>query len=392
MTKLHSDEIIINMGPQHPSTHGVLHVLLTMDGEIVLKAEPSIGYLHRGVEKLAENKPYLQITPILDRMDYLSGFNNEMAYCMAVEKLLSLGVPERAQYLRVILSELFRINSHLVWVGTFLLDVGAITPFLYTFRERETINLLVEKATGSRMMPNFNRFGGLREDIPEGWVRDCQDFIDDFKKRLVDYNNLITGNEIFLARTKNIGIITEEQALDWSLTGPVLRASGVRFDVRKDKPYLVYDRFDFNIPVGTVGDVFDRYQVRMIEMEESMKIIDQALAGLPEGDYVTRDSKVVAPKKEEVATKMESMIRHFHLGIKAFKPPEGEVYEYIESPRGEFGYYLVSDGGRMPYRMKVRPPALIALSILPELARGMLIADVVAIIGSLDLVLGEIDR
>lgn len=377
------------MGPQHPSTHGVLHVLLTLDGERVVKAEPSIGYLHRGVEKLAEYKPFFQITPILDRMDYLSGFNNEMAYCMAIEKLQGLDVPERAQFIRVIMSELFRINSHLVWLGTFMLDLGAISPFLYTFRERDKINDLIEEATGSRMMPNYCRFGGVREDLPDGWTGRCKEFTDDFHGRLKDYNDLIAGNEIFIARTKNIGIISEEQALTWSLSGPILRASGVRFDVRKDHPYLVYDRFDFDIPVGEVGDVYDRFRVRMAEMEESLKIVEQALESLPEGDFVTRIPKKSAKEEDDSGSETA---RHFHIGVRAFKPQAGEVYQYIESPRGEFGYYLVSNGEKSPYRLKVRPPTLLSLAILPELAEGMLIADVVAMIGSLDLVLGEIDR
>lgn len=395
MSELRSEEIIVNMGPQHPSTHGVLHVLLTLEGETVVRAEPSIGYLHRGVEKLAESKYYSKLVPIFDRMDYLSGFNNEMAYCMAVEKLIDLPVPERAQYIRVILSELFRINSHLVWMGTFMLDLGAISPFLYTFRERETINDLVEIVTGSRLMPNYCRFGGIREDLPDGWVEKCREFLEAFKGQRADYHNLISGNEIFLARTKDIGVITEEQALNWSLTGPVLRGSGVRFDVRKDRPYLVYDRLEFDVPVGENGDVLDRYKVRMAEIDESCKIIEQALNDLPSGEYQTLAPKPSVPKKEEGGKETAATAastRNFHLGIKAFNPPEGEVYDYIESPRGELGYYIVSDGTPQPYRLKVRPPALIALSILPELAEGTMIADLVAIIGSLDLVLGEIDR
>ncbi len=389
---IRTEELILNMGPQHPSTHGVLHVLLELDGEVVVGVEPSIGYIHRGIEKILENRQYYQCMPLINRLDYLASLSNEFGFVRAVEELLGFEVPLRAEYIRVIMAELARIASHLLWLGTFGLDLGAITPFLYAFREREKALDLIEMVTGSRMMSNYNRFGGVRIDLPADFFGEAYKFLDEFGKRVDEYEQLLTTNEIFLVRTKGIGIISKGDAIDLGVTGPILRASGFSWDLRKNKPYSVYTNFDFEIPTGTMGDCYDRYLVRIREMRESAKIIQQALEGLPSGPYIMRDFKFILPPKDELKSSMEALIHHFELIVKGFKPPAGEVYSSIEAPRGELGFYLISDGSPRPYRVKIRAPSFVNLQALSKLIKGMMIGDVVAIIGSLDIVLGEIDR
>ncbi len=369
---LKTDEFFLNMGPQHPSTHGVLRVLLKTDGEIVESATPYIGYLHRTFEKHAEQLNWPQIVPYVDRMDYLASMNNDLGYALAVEKLMGLEVNERAQYLRVIVAELNRIASHLVYFGTYGLDVGAFTPFLYAFRERERIVDLFEEISGARLLYNYIWIGGVAFDAPEGWLEKVADFCDYFIPKIKEYNDLLSYNKIFIERTANVGVIPADLAINYGLSGPSLRGSGVKFDLRKNDPYCIYDRFDFDIcygsgQKGTVGDTWDRYFVRIQEMVESIKIIRQALKQIPEGD-----AKETVPKNVRV--------------------PKGEIYFRSETPRGELGYYIVSDGGKNPVRVKVRAPAFSNLSIIPAIAPGLMVADLVAVLGSLDIVLGEIDR
>lgn len=389
---IRTEELILNMGPQHPSTHGVLHVLLELNGEVVVDVQPSIGYIHRSIEKIVENRLYYQCLPLMCRLDYLASLSNELAFVRTVEELLELEVPERAEYIRVIMAELARIASHLVWLGTFGLDLGAMTPFLYTFREREQVLDLIEMATGSRMMSNYVRVGGVKLDLPADFFDATRRFVDEFNERVDEYEQLLTTNEIFLVRTKGIGILKTDDAINLGVTGPMLRAAGFRWDLRKNKPYSVYDRFSFDIPTGENGDCYDRYLVRIREMRQSLKIIKQALGGLPEGPYILRAPKMVLPPKDELKTSMESLIHHFELIVKGMKPPVGEVYCSVESPRGELGFYLISDGSPKPYRLKIRTPSFVNLQALAKMIKGMMIGDVVAIIGSLDIVLGEIDR
>lgn len=389
---IRTEELILNMGPQHPSTHGVLHVLLELNGEVVVDVQPSIGYIHRSIEKIVENRLYYQCLPLMCRLDYLASLSNELAFVRTVEELLELEVPERAEYIRVIMAELARIASHLVWLGTFGLDLGAMTPFLYTFREREQVLDLIEMATGSRMMSNYVRVGGVKLDLPADFFDATGRFVDEFNERVDEYEQLLTTNEIFLVRTKGIGILKTDDAINLGVTGPMLRAAGFRWDLRKNKPYSVYDRFSFDIPTGENGDCYDRYLVRIREMRQSLKIIKQALGGLPEGPYILRAPKMVLPPKDELKTSMESLIHHFELIVKGMKPPVGEVYCSVESPRGELGFYLISDGSPKPYRLKIRTPSFVNLQALSAMIKGMMIGDVVAIIGSLDIVLGEIDR
>lgn len=389
---IRTEELILNMGPQHPSTHGVLHVLLELNGEVVMDVQPSIGYIHRSIEKIVENRLYYQCLPLMCRLDYLASLSNELAFVRTVEELLELEVPERAEYIRVIMAELARIASHLVWLGTFGLDLGAMTPFLYTFREREQVLDLIEMTTGSRMMSNYVRVGGVKLDLPADFFDATRRFVDEFNERVDEYEQLLTTNEIFLVRTKGIGILKTDDAINLGVTGPILRAAGFRWDLRKNKPYSVYDRFSFDIPTGENGDCYDRYLVRIREMRQSLKIIKQALGGLPEGPYILRAPKMVLPPKDELKTSMESLIHHFELIVKGMKPPVGEVYCSVESPRGELSFYLISDGSPKPYRLKIRTPSFVNLQALAKMIKGMMIGDVVAIIGSLDIVLGEIDR
>jgi NADH-quinone oxidoreductase subunit D len=386
------DTMTINMGPQHPSTHGVLRLILTLDGETIIKAEPDIGYLHTGIEKTAESKSYFKALVVTDRMDYLAPLCNNLGYSLAVEKLLGIEAPERALYARVILAELQRIASHLVWLGTSALDLGAQSVFLYCFREREIILDIFELCSGVRMMTSYIMPGGIQADLPLEFERRVRDFLDLFPSRLREYHDLLTNNRIWLDRTRGIAILTAADAVKYGCSGATLRGSGVAYDVRKFFPYSGYDRFDFEIPVGSNGDVYDRYLVRMLEMEQSLSIIRQALDGLPGGAWQVDDHKIVPPPKFEISSNMEALIHHFKLYTEGYRPPAGEVYLRTESPKGELGFYLVSDGSAQPYRMHVRAPSFANLQALPSMIEGLLIADVVAAIGSIDIVLGEVDR
>lgn len=390
--EISGDSMTINMGPQHPSTHGVLRLVLDLDGEQVIDCRPVIGYLHTGFEKTFEIKTYLQGVVLTDRMDYLAPLSNNLGFALAVEKLLGVDIPERATVLRVLLAELTRINNHLVWLGTQALDLGAMTVFLYCFREREALLNLFELMSGARMMTSFIRPGGLMADLPAGWVERCARFIDEFPAHIDEYESLLTKNHIFRARTIGIGVLTPEAALAYDVTGPSLRASGVDWDIRKLEPYCGYETYDFNVPLLRGGDVYDRYLIRIAEMHESTSIVRQALARLRPGPVMTADRKVALPPRAELATSMEALIHHFKLVSEGFRPPAGEVYLPIESPKGEIGFYIVSDGSGKPYRVHVRAPSFVNLQALPVLARGGLVADLVAVIGSIDPVLGEVDR
>jgi NADH-quinone oxidoreductase subunit D len=382
----------LSMGPQHPATHGVLRVVLELDGETVISATPHVGYLHTGIEKTAEDKLYYKVIPMTDRMDYLAPMSNNLGYVLAVEKLLGIEVPEKVKYARVLLTELTRLNSHLVWLGTHALDVGAMSMLLYTFREREMILDIYEAVSGQRMMSTYFRVGGLAYDLPLDFDKRVKDILKVFPEKMLEYEDLLSNNRIWIKRLTGVGKLTSEQALDLSLTGPVLRSTGVNYDVRKAIPYTGYEKFDFDIPTGKNGDCFDRYLVRMEEMRQSLRIIKQALAGMPEGPYRAHVPGVVLPPKQDVLTQMEAMIFHFKIITEGFKVPAGSYYQAIESPKGELGYYMVSDGGTKPYRMRVRPPSLINLQALNPMVAGGLVADVITCIGSIDIVLGEVDR
>ncbi len=388
-----SDEVmILNIGPQHPATHGVLRVRLKLDGETIIEAEPIVGYLHTGIEKTMEAKTYTQALTMTDRMDYLAPMSNNLVYVMAVEKLMGVEVPERAQYIRVILTELTRINSHLVWLGTHATDIGAMTMFLYCFREREKIVKMYEFVSGVRMMSSYFRVGGLAKDVPAGFDRRVKEILDTFPAKIDEYESLLTENQIWKKRTIGVGKISAEEAIKSGLSGPLLRACGVNWDIRKANPYSSYDKFDFDVPLGRNGDTYDRYKCRVEEMRQSLRIVRQALDGLPEGPYITTDRKIAPPPKEEVLKNMEQLIHHFKIWVDGFCPPVGDVYHSIESPKGEIGCYIVSDGTKKPYRVHFRPPSFINISALNKLARGRMISDLIAIIGSTDIVLGEIDR
>ncbi len=391
--KAFETEIIeLNMGPQHPATHGVLRIRLYLDGEMVIKAELIIGYLHRGTEKIMENVNYIQAMVWTDRMDYLAPFLNNFGYVLAVEKLLDIFPPLRAQYIRVIMAEFSRIGSHLVWLGTHLLDLGFMTPLMYCFREREKILDLLEVVTGQRMNNSFYRIGGIAADLPEGWCEKAMNFLSSFESSLSDIEKMVYDNEIFILRTKNVGVISVSLAIELSLTGPVLRGSGLAWDIRKVFPYSSYDHFDFKIPTGEKGDVYDRFYVRMQEMKQSMKIIRQAIENLPDGDILLNDFKIVPPPKTRLYESIEEMIHHFKLVTEGINPPKGEVYASVEGAKGELGFYIVSDGSPRPYRVRIRPPSFYNMQALEHILPGNLISDVVAIIGSLDPVLGEVDR
>jgi len=385
-------QMTISMGPQHPSTHGVLRVELVLDGEMVVKATPDIGYLHTGMEKLFEYKKYQQGIVITDRMDYLNPLGNNLAYVMAAEKLLQLEIPERAQTIRVLFCELQRIASHLVWLGTHALDIGAMTVFFYCFREREKILNLIEAASGGRLTPSYFRIGGLMMDLPAGFEARVKQFLDHFPSALNDFAKLLTGNRIFQKRTQNVGRISGEDAIDWGLSGPCLRGSGVQLDVRRANPYSGYQNYDFEIPIETDGDVWARYLVRMAEMKESQKIVTQALSRLRPGPVKADAPKVVLPDREAMKRHMDALIHHFLIVAEGFEVPAGEVYHPIEASKGELGVYMKSNGTPKPDRVHFRGPSFVNLSALPDLAKGAMIADVVAVIGSLDIVLGEIDR
>ncbi|MCK4224757.1 MAG: NADH dehydrogenase (quinone) subunit D [candidate division Zixibacteria bacterium] len=390
--RIDANTMILNMGPQHPSTHGVLRLILELDGETVVKATPDIGFLHTGIEKTMENKTYAQVIPLTDRMDYVASLSNNLAYLLSVEKLLDIQVPPKAQFVRVLLTELTRIASHLVWVGSHAHDIGAMSVLLYAFREREKLLDIFELCSGQRMMTSYFRIGGLAQDIPEGFEAKVREVLDTFPDRINDYENLLTKNRIWLNRTVGVGKISAEDAINCGVSGPILRACGVSWDIRKSNPYSGYDKFEFDIPTGKNGDVYDRYLVRIEEMRQSLRIVRQALDGIPEGDFIARVPGVVLPPKEDVLSNIEALIFQFKLVVEGFSPPVGEVYHSIESPKGELGYYIVSDGSNKPYRVRVRPPCFVNLSALPRMIEGRLIADVVAVIGSIDIVLGEVDR
>src|SRR5258706_664561 len=384
--------MILNMGPQHPSTHGVLRLLLEVDGETVMKMVPDIGYLHTGIEKTCEAKFYQQVVPLTDRIDYLCPMINNLAYCLAVEKLIGLEIPPRAQYMRVLLSELTRISSHLVWLGTHALDLGAMSVFLYCFREREELLRIFENVSGQRMMTSYFRIGGLALEPPLDFFERVRNFISIFPGRVDDYENLLSGNRIFINRTTDVAKLSRETALALGATGPTLRASGVDFDIRRDMPYSGYEKFQFKVPVGTGGDVWTRYLLRVQEMRESLSIAKQALDGMPSGPIKADSPKVILPDREKMKTQMEALIYHFKIVTEGFTVPAGEVYHAVESPRGEMGNYVVSDGTAKPYRVHMRSPSFVNLQLLESMCVGELLADVVAAIGSIDIVLGEIDR
>jgi NADH-quinone oxidoreductase subunit D len=390
-----SDEneiMVVNMGPQHPSTHGVLRLVLELDGETIRKATPHIGYLHTGLEKTMENLTYYKALVVTDREDYLSNLINNLAYSLAVEKLLDVEVTPRARRLRLILNELERIASHLIWLGTHALDIGAMTIFFYTWRERDQILDLKEMMSGVRMMTSWICPGGLRGDVPEGWLYRAQKFVDNFPRKLDEYNRLLTKNPIWIERLSGIGKISGEDAIAWGMSGSSLRGSGVAWDIRKANPYTGYDEVEFDIPVGSNGDVYDRYLVRIEEMRQSIRILNQALKDVPSGPVMTSDRKIAPPPRAELDTSMESLIHHFKLFTEGYHPPVGEAYASCESGRGEKGYYVVSDGSGIPYRVKINGPSLKNLQALPKMVEGLYIADCVAIIGSIDIVLGDIDR
>jgi len=386
------EHLLLSMGPQHPSTHGVLRLLLELDGETVINLAPDIGFLHTGVEKTMESKTYTKGLVLTDRMDYLSPMSNNLGYIMAIEKLLDVEITPRAEVIRVILLELARIASHLVWLGTHALDLAAMTVFLYCFREREYILDLFEMVAGQRMMVSYFRPGGLWRDLPDEFVPAVRHFLDFFPSKIADYESLLKNNPIFLRRTKGIGIMSAEDAVAWGLTGPSLRASGVDLDYRKALPYLNYDKYDFDVPLKTEGDVYARYRVRVHEFWESMRIIEQALDNLPDGPVNIDNPKIVPPPRSELGRSMEAVIHHFKLWTEGFTVPEGYVYQTVESPRGEFSCYIRSDGTSKPARVHFRTPSYTNLASLPQMSQGRFLADVVALIGSIDIVLGDIDR
>jgi NADH-quinone oxidoreductase subunit D len=386
------ETMTVNMGPQHPSTHGVLRLVIELDGEIIEKITPHIGYLHRGIEKLSEHRTYHQTIPLTDRMDYLAPMSNNLGYVLAVEKLLGIEIPERAETVRVILAELTRLKSHLVWIACHALDIGAMTVFIYAFREREKIMELYEKISGARMTSNYFRVGGLSSDVYSGFEKDVQEIIDTFPGYIDTYEALLTKNTIWLQRTIGNGVISAEDAIDAGITGPALRGSGVDWDLRRDNPYSGYEKYSFKVPVGEKCDTFDRYKVRLVEMREAIKIVSQALKALKPGPVLADQPQVCYPPKENVYNSIEGLIHHFKIASEGFPVPEGEVYQGVENPKGELGYYIVSDGSNKPYRMRVRPPSFVNLSAIEKMAKGAMIADLVAVIGTLDIVLGEIDR
>jgi NADH-quinone oxidoreductase subunit D len=398
MTHLVSDQalegktLLLNMGPQHPSTHGVLRLLLELDGEKVISVIPDIGFLHTGVEKNMEAKTYIKAAVMTDRLDYLNTVGNVLAYVMAIEKLAELDVPPRAQVIRVILTELQRIASHLVWLGTSALDLAAMSVFLYCFREREMILDILEMVSGQRMMTTYFRPGGVWRDVPSGFEQAVREFIKIFPARIKQYEDLLTKNPLFMERTVGLGVLTREDALAWAITGPMLRASGVSHDLRKARPYMGYEQYEFDVPVHSDGDTYARYLVRMEEMRQSLRIVEQALNKLPSGPVVSDNRKYVPPPRAELGVSMEAVIHHFKLWTEGFCPPAGSVYSAVESPRGELGVYLVSDGGAKPYRVHWRTPSFDNMQVLPMLSKGHLVADLVALIGTTDIVLGDVDR
>jgi len=391
---LEGDKLVLNMGPSHPSTHGVLRIILELDGEVITKAIPDVGYLHRGDEKIAENMTYNQFVPYTDRLDYLAPLANNVAYALAVEKLMGVDkiLPERCQYIRVICCELARISAHLLGLGAFAMDVGAMTVFLHTFTEREKIYNLCESLTGARFTTSYTRIGGLARDLPEGWIDQCRQFLNEVEKNFDETETLLTRNRIFVDRTQGVGVLPKEIAINYGITGPNLRGSGVDHDLRKTNPYLIYDSLDFDVPVGTTGDSYDGYLIRMEEMRQSARLIRQCLDRLPGGPVSLEDGKTFLPPKNKVLSSMEELIHQFMLVTQGVQVPEGEVYFGAENPKGELGFYIHSTGGGTPHRMKIRAPSFVNLSVLPYLLKGEMMSDTVAILGSIDFVMGESDR
>ncbi len=391
---LHGDKMVLNMGPSHPATHGVLRVVLELDGEVITKAEPDVGYLHRGDEKIAENMTYTQFIPYTDRLDYLAPLANNVAYTLAVEKLLGIHdkLPERCQYIRVICCELARVSSHLLGLGVFAMDVGAMTLFLHTFTEREKIYNLIESLTGARFTTTYTRIGGLSRDLPDGWIDQLKKFLSEVVVAVDELDRMLTRNKIFIDRTKDLATISRADAIDYGFSGPNLRASNVEFDLRKSRPYLIYDRLKFDVPVGEVGDCYDRYLVRLEELRQSVGLLHQCIAQLPGGPINYDDGKVVLPPKQKVMTSMEELIHQFMNVTQGVNCPPGEVYFGAENPKGELGFYIHSKGGGTPYRLKIRAPSFVNLSILSHVLPGCMVSDVPAILGSLDFVMGECDR
>lgn len=387
-----AERMLINIGPQHPATHGVLRLVVELEGETVRRVIPHIGYLHSGFEKLGEYRQYNQLIPLTDRTDYLAPMANNVALAMAVEAMMGIEVTERCRLLRVIAMELSRIISHLVWAGTTGIDLGAFTPFLWMFQERERVYNLQEAWTGARLTTSVSRVGGMMADVPEGWEQGLAEFLRTFPKTLREVDTMFTRNAIWIGRTQGVGVISAEDAINWSLSGPMLRASGVAYDVRKDRPYLGYETFDFDVPVGAHGDIYDRYRVRLEEMSQSVRILEQALAQLRPGPINVSDPRVILPPKSRAMSDMEAMIFHFKQVMEGIRPPAGEVYMGVENPKGELGYYMVSDGTSKPVRWRIRPPSFLNLAALPRLCVGAQLSDVIAINASVDIVMGEIDR
>jgi NADH-quinone oxidoreductase subunit D len=393
MPELRTETMTVNMGPQHPSTHGVLRLVLELDGETIRSAAPTIGFLHTGIEKTAEQKKWQQVIPLVERMDYLSAQSNSMAFAMSVEKLLGIEVPERVKWIRVLIAELQRINSHLVWLGTHGMEVGAVSVMLYCFRERELLLNLNEMLAGFRMFPSYMRIGGLREDIPRGFLDAVKQFLDRLVGKMSEYEDLLTQNEIYIERTRGVGVISREDALAYSLVGPIGRAAGVDYDVRKAFPYNGYETLDFKVPVRTDGDVYSRYLVRVAEIRESISLCNQVMKRIPPvGEYAVADPRITPPPKDRVYTEMEALIQHFLIYSQGFTVPAGEAYVPVEGPRGEQGFTVVSDGSNRPWRLKSRAPSLLACQALERMIVGGLIADVIAVIGSIDVVMGDVDR
>lgn len=390
--ELLGESLTLNMGPSHPSTHGVLRVILEMDGEVITKATPDVGYLHRGDEKIAENMQYNQFVPYTDRLDYLAPLANNVAFALATEKLMGWEIPPRGRAIRVLCCELARISAHLLGLGANAMDLGATTVFLYTFTEREKIYNLIEQLTGARFTTSYTRVGGQTHDLPEGFLKRVTEFLDSFQPAIDEIDNLLTRNQIFIGRTKDVGVISKEDAIAYGISGPNLRGSGVEHDIRRANPYLDYENYDFEIPIGSVGDAYDRYLVRVAEIRESMKILRQVVDKMPAGPINWHDPKSTLPDKVAVLTKMEELIHHFLVSTQGVDAPEGEVYFSAENPKGELGFYICSKGGGVPYRLKIRAPSFVNLSILPKILPGHMIGDVVSILGSIDMVMGESDR
>ncbi len=390
--ELEGEHMLLNLGPQHPATHGVLRLVLELDGETVVRCIPHVGYLHCGFEKIGEYRQYNQIIPWTDREDYLNSPGNNVAFALGAERLFGIEITERCKVLRVIAMEMSRIMSHLVWLGTTCIDIGAFTPFLWSFQERENIYNLLEGWCGARLTTSLTRVGGMIADIPDGWVEGLKGFLQTFPKTIAEVDRMVTRNGIWVGRTIGIGAMTASEALNYGLSGSIARASGVAFDVRKDFPYLDYETYDFDVPIGTTGDVYDRFLVRMEELRQSVRILEQAVARLPDGPVNIDDPRIILPSKTKATTEMESMIHHFKVVMEGPRPPIGESYVAVESPKGEKGYYMVSDGTSKPVRWRIRPPSFVNLSAIPKMVEGHLLSDVIAINASIDIVMGEIDR